>query len=65
MTPTVVANLFVAKLELTRNGLQFVWKKQITMLDRESSAFKANLEPQSDFKSKRLVGSVIAFAQMT
>ena len=32
------------------------------MFDRGSSASKADLEPQSDFESKRLVGSVLAFA---
>ena len=57
--------LFVAKLEFTKNDRQFVWKKQITILDRGSSAFKANLEPQSDFESKKLIDSMIAFAQMT
>ena len=57
--------LFVAKLEFTRNGHQFFLRKQITMLDRGSSAFKANLEPQSDFESKKLIDSMIAFAQMT
>ena len=25
--------MFVAKLEFPRNGRQFVWKKQITVLD--------------------------------
>ena len=46
--------VFVAKLEFTRNGRQFVWKKQITMLDRGSSALKANLELQSNFNLKGL-----------
>ena len=32
--------VFVVKLEFPRNGCQFVWRKQITMLERGSSALK-------------------------
>ena len=59
--------LFLAKLEIIKNGRQFVWREQIikfALTCRWSSALKYALEPQSDFNLS-LIGSVIEFAQIT
>ena len=55
--------LFVIKLEYPKNGRQFVWKKQITMVDESLIPYYKTLI-WLRFK-KGLIGLVLAFAQRT
>ncbi len=59
--------MFLAKLEIIKNGRQFVLREKITkfvLTCRWASALKYVLEPQYDF-DRSLIGLVIEFAQIT